>query len=176
MEPVTTLFLQNLGVSSCLTPEDSKKICKAVINLYDQNKALKNSIHTIKTSLNRAKPSSNISRHYNGEDLPAKLELDKLKSELKDSQSENEELKKMIFGVDCSEYSLKDACRLLFGEKITGITTLKELRDALKSHQPVEFQANSDREEVSVVVSKVLNTQKEVFSVKLNRTSRLLKA
>lgn len=175
MEPVSSLFLNQLGVNSVYGPEDARKICKVMIDMYDMNRHLKDAVQNIKTKVGRVGQGSKVATTWNEnvndtailiEDRSMKAELSKVRGEMRDLASENEELKKIIFGVDSVHLTFKDCCAELFGPECKSVSSFSDLRDLLHSFKAQESALATgiiSPRESGFDIGEVVKLQKEVF-------------
>ena len=170
MEPVSSLFLHQLGVNGAYGAEDAKKLCRVMIDMYDMNRHLKEAVHNIKGKVGKVNrtPRAVMSGTENDntmfiDDRSVKTEVAKLRGEMKDLVSENEELKKMLFGVDCVQMSFKDCCAELFGPQCKSVSSLTELRNLLHSLKAQDGRSNHGHQSESELdISDAVKLQKEV--------------
>lgn len=171
MEPVSSLFLHQLGVNGVYGPEDAKKLCKVMIDMYDMNRNFKEAVHSIRSKVGKVGRTPRVALGGNDndstmfiEDRSMKAEVSKLRGDIKDLASENEELKKIIFGVDSVHMSFKDCCAELFGAECKSVSSFADLRDRLHSLKAQESGSFSGGQNASDVdISEAVKMQKEVF-------------
>lgn len=169
MEPVSSLFLQQLGANGVYGPEDAKRLCKVMIDMYDMSRHYKEAVQNIKSKVSRVNKTSRVALSNNEcdntillEDHSAKVEISKMKNELKELSSENEELKKILFGVDSVRMSFKDCCAELFGPDCKSISSFSELKDRLVSLKSTDIGRSVSPSSSEMDLSEVVKLQKEV--------------
>lgn len=148
MEPVTSLFLQHLGINGPFNVEDSRRICRLLIDMYDNNRHMKSAIGNMQQKLSRkdclGPTNLGIEQSFvNDESQSLRMEISHLKGEIKDLSQENDELKRIVFGVDCRSANFKDCCVKLLGPEFKSASTFTDLIQLIENVKNGEFKGSS---------------------------------